>query len=693
VGTRTVRWAALGAVIAVAPAAADGGVRDHDITLDDYFTQAYVFDMAIAPDGSHVAYVEGRWEPEHDLRNLDLWVVSTATKRVRRLTFDHAADQSPAWSADGDWVYFLTKREREGEETPPYDGSKQVWRVSVDGGPIFPVTRVDGGVQQFALSRDGRRLYYVAGREHVERDAWKSLKEEFDDLTYGHGVVTLGVLWKLDLETWRSEKLVDEERVIGAMAVAPDERRIAMITTPTEELITNEGWSHVDVYDAETGDVTRLEDREWRERAPSPFGWIETPAWSPDGRQLAFRVSFDGYPGELFITEFGDAVRTTRLARPGEVSVAGPLVWWPGTDDLCFMGDDRARQRLHRVIGVRDGGAELATVVTPGDVVLSGFDISADGSTLAILKGGLTHPPDIFTARDIEGDGRRPIADRFERTTRLNPQVDTWKLPQIELVSWRSADGTQVEGILELPPDYRGDGPLPMVVSIHGGPTASSKYAFRYWMYGRTLFAAKGWAVFDPNYRGSTGYGDKFLTDLIENKNNLDVQDILAGVEMLVEKGIADPERLAVMGWSNGGYLTNCLITASDRFRAASSGAGVLDTVMQWEIEDTPGHVINFSGGLPWERADKMHATSPLYRLDEVVTPTVVHVGEHDERVPVQHSRALHRALHHYVGVPCELLVYPGEGHGLTKYSHRRAKMKWDHTWFEHHVLQSAADE
>ena len=207
-----------------------------------------------------------------------------------------------------------------------------------------------------------------------------------------------------------------------------------------------------------------------------------------------------------------------------------------------------------------------------------------------------------------------------------------------------------MEGILELPPEYKtGDGPLPTVVTIHGGPTASSKYEFRYWIYGRTAFAAKGWAVLDPNYRGSTGYGDKFLIDLIENKNNLDVQDILSGVDMLVERGIADPERLSVTGWSNGGYLTNCLIEATDRFKAASSGAGVFDTVMQWSIEDTPGHVVNYSGGLPWESAAKMHASSPLYNVNRVVTPPLIHVGENDARVPAQHSRAVHRALRQYV--------------------------------------------
>jgi dipeptidyl aminopeptidase/acylaminoacyl peptidase len=260
-------------------------------------------------------------------------------------------------------------------------------------------------------------------------------------------------------------------------------------------------------------------------------------------------------------------------------------------------------------------------------------------------------------------------------------------LPQIRIVKWTSPDGTPVEGVLELPPDYDGSEPLPFVLELHGGPTASTQYRFRYWIYGRTIFAARGWALLSPNYRGSTGYGDKFLIDLVGNKNNLDVADILSGVDAMIERGIADPERMAVMGWSNGGYLTNAIITKDTRFKAASSGAGVFDTAMQWSIEDTPGHVINFSGGLPWERAEKMLETSPLYEVDKVKTPTIIHVGEKDPRVPQQHSRGLYRALKHYLNVPTELIIYPGAGHGLTKYSHRKAKLDWDLQWFDRHVL------
>jgi dipeptidyl aminopeptidase/acylaminoacyl peptidase len=272
--------------------------------------------------------------------------------------------------------------------------------------------------------------------------------------------------------------------------------------------------------------------------------------------------------------------------------------------------------------------------------------------------------------------------------TEINPHIATWKLPQISLVQWKAPDGIEVEGILELPPDYTPDqGPLPMVVELHGGPTAATMYRLRLWIYGRALMPANGYALLSPNYRGSTGYGDKFLTDLIGHENDVEVKDILAGVDAMVERGIADPDRLAVMGWSNGGFLTNCVITHTDRFKAASTGAGIVDMVLQWGSEDTPGHVINYMQGLPWEAPEAYHKASPVFGMGKVRTPTLVHVGGDDPRCPPAHSRAVYRALRYYVKVPTELVVYPGESHGLAKYKNRKAKMEWDLAWFEKYVL------
>jgi len=654
-------------------------LRDHDIEPEDYFTIGVISSAVCSPDGGHIAYTESRWEPPEEKRNLDLWVVGTADKNVRRLTFDKASDGSPQWSSDGRMIYFTSNRKRGEDSDPPYNGKKQVWRISAEGDGLLAVTREKDGIGMYDVSRDGSTLYYTVAEE-VVADEWKELRKEYKDLKYGHGVTKYSHLWKLDLASWRKVKLADHERVVVNLAVSADQSRVAMITRPDESLLTNEGWSRVDVYDAARKEVSTVTPEGWRNDHPSPFGWLQGLSWSSDGEALAFDVSYDGYPTEVYVVEWRRGEPALRkLDRPKSVSVDGGSLRWRGDSrDLCFRGEERARNRIYCIRTVADGKQQEIETLTLGDVSVGAFSFPRGGDPLAIVTSTLTHPPDVFVAR-------RP--DSLERITRVNPQVDTWKLPQISLVTWRGADGDEVEGILELPPDHEPGKPLPMVVEIHGGPTSATQYRFRFWIYGRTLLPAKGFAVLSPNYRGSTGYGDEFMTDLIGRENDIEVEDILKGVEAMVERGIADPARLGVMGWSNGGYLTNCLIAKTDRFKAASSGAGVLDMVIQWGIEDTPGHVINYMKGLPWEDPDEYRKGSPLYKMADVRTPTIIHVGENDARVPPAHSRALHRALRHYLNVPVELVIYPDEGHGLTTYKHRKAKMEWDLAWFDRYLL------
>ena len=664
--------------------------RQQVMTPDDYFTVGVVIDCTMSPDGKHVAYTELRWQPPDEKRNLDLWVVERATGRSNRLTFDQAADSRPKWSPDGKWIYFTSSRKRPGEEGPPYDGKKQVWRVSLDGGPLVPVTRVKDGIDQYDLSADGKTLYYVVGDKQVDEE-WKDLRTKHDHITYGHGVVEFSQLWKLDLMSWRADKLIDEKRVIREFSVSPDQKRIAMLTTPTEELISNEGRSRVDLWDRDTETIITLPDSQWRQEAPSPYGWLSSLAWSADGRSLAFRIDFDGYPGEIFVGHCkGDDVSIQKLVRPDDVHVSGPRMQWRGkSKDLCFVAEHRARAGVYCITDIRDGRQGPAQVLTPGDVCVSTMSLSASGDDLAAVLSTITHPPDVFAYSGTPSAG----APAHQRLTRVNPQVDTWKIPQISLVTWKGWNGDEVQGILELPPDYQGDQPLSMIVELHGGPTAASLFRFRFWIYGRVLWAARGYAVFSPNYRGSTGYGDRFLTELVGHKNDRDIVDIITGVDAMIERGVAHADRLGVMGWSNGGYLTNCLITRTDRFKAASSGAGILDLAMQWAAEDTPGHVINFQQGFPWERADQIRAASPLWAVHNVKTPTIIHVGEKDHRCPTAHSTGLFRALHEYIKVPTQLLIYPGEGHSPTTYKNRKAKLDWDTAWFDKYLPLDEPDE
>ena len=652
--------------------------RDHGITLDDYFSLDIILQQQISPSGEHVAYTLTRWDRPSDGRRVDLWCVARESGKMRRLTFDHAGVSSPRWSSDGREVYFLGRLKREGEKQPPLDGTTQVWRVSRDGGEPFAVTRVAGGVQAFDLAPQVAAVYYQTSVEKVD-GPFETLRKEFKSIQYGHGVGKTSVIWKLDLETWKAEKVIDDKRVVREFSVSPNGKSIAMITTPDETVVTFEGQSRVEVFDLENKQSGVIPDKCYRADGASPYAWLEHVVWNAKSNGVAFTAVFDGFPAEIIAATGGrDGWRSRKVVRPANVHVRGygsPL-HWAADDVLYFLAEEKGRVRLRQVNPNADRQPVLEEA--RGDDVVESFSFTGPGSHQhVLLRNGTTHTPDLFVGRT--------------RLTNINPQVDTWKLPKISVFSWKSKDGTDVEGILELPADYNGTDRLPLVVCIHGGPTTADRLHLQYWIYGRTLLPAKGYAVLCPNYRGSTGYGDKFLTDLVGHENERDVEDILAGIDALAEKGIADPDRLGVSGWSNGGYLTNCLITKTTRFKAASSGAGIVDTVMEWGANDEPAYAIAFKKGFPWNQSELYKKTSPTYALDKVRTATLIHVGGSDDRCPPGHSRMLYRALKEYVKVPTELLVYPGEPHGLTKYSNRKAKMEWDLAWFDKYILGKSA--
>jgi dipeptidyl aminopeptidase/acylaminoacyl peptidase len=680
---RVVAWTGVAAALAVSSVVAKAETsRSHEITLDDYFSVNLITEVAASPflPGTCV-FGELRWGDADEPRGTGVWLHEL--QRVP-LTYGRQSGRNIQSSrALGGTVFYLSSDDRQAEK-PPYDGSTQVWMFGRALPHSAPITKVAGGVRDYQVLRDGSALFYTRTGKPAKGE-WQGMRDKYPDVTFGYGDFKYTELWRLDLESWREELVVAPERVIVDFAVSSDGKQVALITTPDDRLLTNEGWSRVEVHEVDAEQTRIVPDRLFRADGPSPYGWLENVAWRDDGKALAFSVSYDGYPTELYVAQpSADAIDVFRVKRPDEVHVFGHPTWRPNSKSLCFLADQQARVRLMQIDDVDGGRQGAATVLTPGDVVVHdyAFGFSTRNECVFIVKSDTQSTRDIYRVDLDQPD------EPWKQMTDANPQMATWKLPQISHITWKSPDGTEVGGILELPPDYEeGDGPLPLVVEIHGGPTAASLLHLRYWIYGRTIFAAKGWALFSPNYRGSTGYGDKFLTELIGHENNRDVADILSGVDALVERGIADPERMAVSGWSNGGFLTNCLITRTQRFKAASSGAGPVSQFMQWGLQDTPGHVINFMQGLPWQRQKEYLAASPGWKLDQVTTATLIHTGMADERIVPANSLTLYRALKDYGKAPVVLLRYPGAGHGLTVSDHRRAKLEWDIKWFEKYVL------
>ncbi len=637
------------------------------LTIDDYFSLDSASVRDVSSDGNRALLGVGRWNEDADGMQWDLWEVDLRSGQPHRLTFDRGSEWSATYGADGA-IWFLGTDDR-GDDHPPTDGSRQVFRF-LDGSAT-PVTAVQDGVSSFELSQDGSALFVSRDVEHRLDDAFAELrKTHADDIAYGHGVQQIGAIDRYDTTTWRRESVYSGDRVVVEFSLSPDASMLALVTTPDEELIHKEGWSHVELVDVATGTVERLDDALWRAEAPSPFGWLFGLTWSDDGA-LAHRVDFDGHPGEQFVTTFSPT-QTRRVARSSDVTLTGSTVFRPGTRELCGRVDSQGRRPFQCT--APDGSVQMWS--DPDDTVGS-FMFGSKGRTVTAT---VTTHERLATVQS----GR---SGRLEEVMSVNPHASDWAWPTVSDATWTAPDGTEVHGILELPRDWTPEqGPLALVVSIHGGPTSATHRSRRLHLDGRGIMASHGYALLSPNYRGSTGFGDDFLVDLVGRECDVEVADILAGVDSLVEQGIADPDRLAVMGWSNGGFLTNCLITQTDRFKAASSGAGVFDQAMQWATEDTPGHVINYMEGLPWERPEAYAKASPLLQAGQITTPTLIHIGENDERVPLVHAQGLYRALFQYLDIPTELVVYENEGHGLRSMAHRRAKLEWDAAWFEHFI-------
>jgi dipeptidyl aminopeptidase/acylaminoacyl peptidase len=661
--------------------------RDHAITIDDYATLATIRELAVSPDGKFVAYTEARWDKADDLSKTDLWVVSTDGKgKPTRLTGDRANDRKPKWSHDGKTIYVLGNRKREAETKPPYDGKAQVWRVPVDVGDPRAVTRVEGGVTGFDYAPKSDALFYSVDSSATDKDEFTDLRSKFK-AEYGHGTRKVSEIHRLDLQSWRSEKIVDEKRYVREFAVTQDGRSIAMVSAIDDTVVKSEGESRVDVW--ESGKVVTPATDAYRAKGASPHAWLENLCWNPEGTRFAFTAVHDGFPAEIIIgSSKSQAWDTTRLSREAGL---GRELWevvgyGRGLGPPLRWGDEKQLVGLYEEDGVTGmfskevhapSGSSSRVVNTDKNVL--GFDFLGSNSGPIYIAGSISRMAVVSTNLEKDLVLFNP-----------NPQAEVWRFPSVKHTIWKAPDGSQVGGILELPPDYKKGDKLPLVVGIHGGPTTSTKAELSYDPHnGRLYFAAHGYAALFPNYRGSTGYGDKFVTDLIGHENDIEVKDILAGIQHLIKEGIADPDRIGVMGWSNGGYLTNCLITMKDppvKFKAASSGAGILDTVAEWGFNDEPAYPIVFKKGLPWETPEIYRKTSPTYGLGNVTTPTLIHVGGGDERCPPGHSRMLYRALKEYTKVPTELVVYPGEPHGLTKLSNRKAKMEWDLAWFDKYV-------
>ncbi len=671
------------------------------MTFMDVLEIRTVGDPAFSPDGRWLLYTVTTLNWKEGKRVRDLFLVSTSGGPSRQMTFTANKDEySPAWSRDGTFFAFLSDRE----------GSTQLYVMRPDGGEARRVTDQKEGVERFAFSRDGRWIAFTAGKEG-ERQLWL-LPARFDAekpvplTTHETGVLqwewspdsqriyftSPDTVDKLDRE--RQEKkfdvrIVDQpkppvhlwavdvgtkavkrwtsgsEYSVTSFVISKDHRVIAFRGASTSRYATEED---SDVYrlDVETGIVERLTRNGVRESAVS---------FSPDGTWLAFTAPNDfTYMRNLrlyLVPARGGSVRKVETDFDGDISIG----FWNRDGRTIYFTEGVGVNAHVFTISVETG---RVTQLTRETGVLSALFDEDTGWVLLTFTDPKS-PPDFYVTT-LEKIGQR---SQWTRLTRANPQIEGMALGDYETVRWRSTDGQMVEGILVKPIGYEPGRRYPLIVQLHGGPAAAYMNAFsgNYGTYVH-VFAAHGYAVFQPNYRGSSNYGERFKMQIAGDYFRQGYEDIMTGVDELIARGIADPEKLGLMGWSAGGHFSNWALVSTDRFKAISTGAGAVNWISLYAQTDVQAPREFYFKGRPYENWDHYVAVSPIRYIARAKTPTLIHVGEADRRVPRPQSEELHMALKK-LGVPTEFIIYPNMPHGLTNPRYQLVKMVAEFQWFE----------
>jgi dipeptidyl aminopeptidase/acylaminoacyl peptidase len=658
----TRRLALLVSLLTALPALAAPG--DRPWTSDDVLGLRVVTDPQVSPDGHLVAYVVESLNGEKDAYQTDVWLVPTAGGEARPLASSPVGDDTPRWSPDGRFVAFLSERPRPGAADAASDAKRQVWLIRPDGGEAVPLTEAPGSVTDLRWSADGKTIAFLA--REPKSDDRKRREKEKDDAWTPSEAYAWNRLWAIDVATRHARQLTTGLIHVTGMSFSPDGETLAFAGQPTPR-----------IPDAFRSDIYTIPVAGG---VPAPLvtrkGTDDSPAWSPDGKWIAF-VSQDGRDEEWYtntcvglVAPAGGAARTVTASLDERIGgLAGSaLTWTPDSRAVLFPVVSRTAAHVYRA--TLEGKVEP---VTSGPGVDASPAVDGKGETLVFLREDSTTPREVWALRLGASPAARGAAGQATATaprplTDTNPQVrDLLSFPK-ELVTWRGADGRAMEGLLVRPPGQASGARVPLVLNVHGGPagTHSNTFTPAVRLWGWPLFAQKGYAVFLPNPRGSGGYGEQFRAANVRDWGVKDYEDLMAGIDALVERGIADPGRLSVSGWSYGGFMTSTIVTRTDRFKSAIVGAAVTNLASFAGTTDIPDFARSYFRSWPWEDAQVYVDRSALFHAGRVKTPSLVVHGDKDERVPFSQGWEFYNALL-AVGVPTDLLVLPRQPHGIRE--------------------------
>ena len=681
----------------------------------DIFRLANLGEAELSPDGAWVVYQVSKLQfPDWQRRN-DLYVVSADGRTTRQLTYTEGDDETgPHWQPRGTTIGFTSTRENK---------KRQLFLIRPDGGEGRRVTNDENGIGAWAWSRDGAWLAYIAGPEgkrqvwvlsgdgngkaeqltkhatSIETLVWsqngrtlyftaadepdsthrRRIKEKFDVRVMNEPASAVH-LWAVDLAGVAAKterRLTQGDLRVSGIELSRDGRWAAFRGRPTDRYADDRA---SELY------LLNLDTPTQPEKLTDNFVGEGAVAFSPDSRLIAFSADRDftfGNLSRVYVRPVtGGQWRELGKADARDVgldfwSADGRTIYWNGAEGV--------NANLY-TLDVASGALKALTSV----VGAVNADKSETQETALLRYTDPRSPADLYLA-PVTQLGRR---EGWVRLTRLNPWVDSLALGRYETVHWKAGDGATVEGILVYPVGYDRTRRYPLIVQLHGGPASAYQNTFSgsYGTYTNVL-AGMGYAVLQPNYRGSTGYGEVFQTAISGNYWPLAEEDILTGVDTLIARGIVARDSLGLMGWSAGGHWSNWTLVTTDRFKAISSGAGVSNWISlyaQTDVQSTReyylgGEASRTGANKPWDNYEHWWAESPLRYIARAKTPTLLHSGEKDERIPMAQNLELHMALKKR-GVPTEFFVYPGQPHGLQEPRYQLVKMVGEATWFEHWI-------
>jgi len=675
-----------------------GRCQKPPLTLDDFFNAVQISSLEISPDGHAVVIETVRPDWNKDRFRHDLWLYrDTDGGSLIQLT-QSGHDTSPHWSPDAHWIAFLSDRsvsasgseEESGSDSQPKKEVAQLYVIARSGGEALALTSGGEEVHAFAWAEDAQSLF-IATRAHWSKEQEEGYKKQWKDVIQFRESERGDAIWIVDIAAVQKHGPADERKIgtdsqpalasvaaladrVKQLAVSPDGKLLAVLSESRSQREEALEPYAIFVTSARANSEAALQ------RVEHAQAVYDKMAWAPDSKHIFFiflngsvEESYrDAQPRVYWADASGQPNAHQRWAKkfPGAVTDFAP----DAAGGLLATGTVGTEVHLYKQ---KEPPSEFAQLPGwPG--TYENLSAARRSMRMAFVYSSLQNPPEVYLA---DSPAQLQLAKPI---TAFNRFLTEHELPQGKPYRWAAADGATVEGMLVYPPGKFEGKHLPMFTLIHGGPEGADGNHFEAdWYQWSALAATQGWLVFEPNYRGSIGYGDEFALGIIPHIVSQPGKDILEGIDALVKDGIADADHLSVGGYSYGGYMTNWLITQTTRFKAAVTGAGAVEHVANWGNDDTGFDDAYFLDGSPWQAEANYNAEAAIWQMDKVTTPTHIVGGADDIRVYVGENYLLERALQAR-GVPTSLLIFPGEGHPLDKNPwHGKIKVREELKWLE----------